>query len=175
MKKTTIVIRDFRQADLDAVVDIVKKSHEEPTNISLRSKQEFQKLLPEFSDFLVAEIDGIIAGLLTTFNQNSKYSSPWFDRTVRLAKLRNWKSYLYVDTCAVSENYRRKGIMLKLGDELIALHKNDYDAITFDTRYNPPNIPMLEFAKKGNFDKADEFKAPNGSTYAVFILKKKIK
>src|SRR3989338_8955460 len=124
MKNKQIIIRDFREPDFDAVVEIVKKSHEEPTNISLRSKQEFQKLLPEFSDFLVAEVDGLVDGLLTAFNHNSKYSSPWFDRTVRLAKLRNWTSYLYIDTCAVSENHRKKGIMLKLQDELIARNKN---------------------------------------------------
>lgn len=172
MMQEGIAIRDFRKTDLDKVADIIRKSYEEPTNISLRSKEELQALLSEFRDFIIAEADGSVVGFLTTFNHTSNYSSPWFDRTVNLAKQRKWRSYLYIDTCAVSADFRRKGIMLKLVGTLLDRHRNDYDAITFDVRYNPPNIPMLKYAKRQNCSKAEEFKAPNGSTYALFIFPK---
>lgn len=169
----SIIIRDFRKSDLDEVAEIIRKSYEKPTNICLRSKDELQVLLPEIRDFIIAETDGSAVGFLITFDHASKHSSPWFDQTVSLAKKRRWKSYLYIDTCAVLEGFRRRGIMLKLVDTLLAKHKNDYDAITFDTRYNPPNNPMLKYAKKENCSKADVFKAPNGSTYAIFIFPEK--
>jgi len=170
MPEKDIIIRQYNKSDIKTVVKIIKESYEDPLNISPRSKKEIEALLPEFVNFWIASIRGKVVGFLTAFDNKSKYSSPWFDKTKELASKYDWNSFLYIDTVAVITNARRKGVLSKLINKLIEKSKENYYIITFDTRATPPNKAIIQYANKKKFKKIKTFTAPNKIKYHIYIL-----
>ncbi len=141
-----IIIRPVMETDYDRLSDImdqVQKLHAEwrpdvYKDVSpLISREYFAEILKGDS-WYAAEADGVVAGILELTGRHVENPS------------HVTKNILYIDTMAVDENYRGKGIGHKFFEMINQLKKEKgFDSI--ELQVNAKNVRAYEMYKKCGF------------------------
>jgi len=139
-----IHIRDATEADRHELHRLNQNSLPHVSSVSL---EEFDYLLSDSVYARIAEVSGVLGGVLLAFDPLAAYDSPnflWFRE--------HYESFAYIDRIIVSSHARRKGVASLLYDDLSQFaFSRGIPLIACEYNLRPPNEVSMRFHESYGF------------------------
>lgn len=158
------IIRDIRDADLDAVLAL---NQSEVPHVGSIDRDRLQWFVGNAQHFRVVECDGEILAYLIGLRPGTSYASPnyrWFgDR---------YDDFGYVDRVAVHASARRDGLASRLYDDFAATLPASVTIMTCEVNIHPPNEVSMQFHEKQGFTRVGTLTSESGDKEVALLLKR---
>lgn len=160
-----IRIRDVRDADLDAVLEL---NNTAGPGILPISRSRMQALRAAADYFRVAEVDGQLAGFLIAMGPTAAYDSPnflWFRE--------RYPAFLYIDRVVVAAPFRGHGIGRVFYADVLSFAEVRYPLLTCEVFLEPRDDVALLFHGTRGFQEVGRQRINDGR-YMVSLLAKEL-
>jgi hypothetical protein len=159
----SLTIRNVRNDDHDAALALNESVIPHVNSIDLDKMAWFA----EFADyFRIAELDGIMTGLLVGFRPGSTYESrfyQWF--------CDNYADFAYIDRVAVAPHARRSGVARQLYMDFEKHFAQAVPALACEVNVLPRNTASMSFHRRLGFEQVEHAIIEPGVREVARLLK----
>ena len=158
-----LIIRDVRDADLDAVLVL---NQSEVPHVGSIDAQRLRWYADNANYFRVAVSGDELGAYLVGFRPGTGYTSPnyrWF--------CERYEEFAYVDRVAVASSARRTGIATGLYDDFAAAMPPSVPVMTCEVNVRPPNKSSMEFHRRLGFEQVGSLASDSGDKEVALLLK----
>ena len=161
---TPLRIRDACSDDLKKLLELNQSNRPHVGSISLR---ELEHLYDQASNFRVAELNEKTAGFLIAFLPEAEYGSLnflWFKK--------HYNAFVYIDRIVVAPEARRKGIAVRLYQDLEQLAaERKIPLMTCEYNLRPKNEVSQQFHQRYGFKEVGTQETENGKKTVSLQIK----
>lgn len=163
MDANTLIIRDVRDSDLDAVLVL---NQSEVPHVGSVDAAKMGWYADNASYFRVAETGNKLGAYLVGFLPGTHYKSPnylWF--------CKRYEEFAYVDRIAVAQSARRTGIATRLYEDFAAAVPSSVPIMTCEVNVRPPNASSMDFHRRLGFEQVGSLVGDAGDKEVAMLLK----
>ena len=158
-----IIIRQLREADLDAVWSI---NQENVPAVGEETRDDLAKIHEQSTIALVAEVSNQVVGFCMVLLPGAEYGSPNYEFFCE-----RLDDFIYLDRVAVTSNFQGKGIGAALYSEVEKLSDAMWFALEVNTK--PRNDGSLRFHAREGFVQMEELETRPGKMVSLMVKKLK--
>jgi predicted GNAT superfamily acetyltransferase len=163
-KMTSLIIRDVRKDDLSYLQEINQSNLPHVGSISM---PDLEYLHSQAVYFRVAEFEGQTAGFFIAFEPEAAYGSLnflWFKK--------HYKAFVYIDRIVVAPEARRKGIAVRLYQDLEHFAaERKIPIMTCEYNLRPKNEVSRQFHQRYGFKEVGTQETENGKKTVSLQIK----
>ncbi|MDJ0906797.1 MAG: GNAT family N-acetyltransferase [Woeseiaceae bacterium] len=163
MHADSLIIRDVRDSDLDAVLVL---NQSEVPHVGSVDAARMRWYAENATYFRVAMAGDELGAYLVGLRPGTSYQSPnylWF--------CERYDEFAYVDRVAVAPAARRSGIASRLYDDFAAAMPAAVTVMTCEVNVRPPNDSSMEFHRRIGFEQVGSLVSESGSKEVAMLLK----
>jgi predicted GNAT superfamily acetyltransferase len=164
MDANQVIIRNVRESDLDAVLDL---NQSEVPHVGSIDATQLRWYAGNANYFRVAAHGDELGAYLVGFRPGTGYTSPnylWF--------CERYEEFAYVDRIAVASKARRTGIATRLYDDFAAAMPPFVPVMTCEVNIRPSNESSMEFHRRLGFDQVGSLASDSGDKEVAMLLKR---
>ena len=163
MHAESLIIRDVRNSDLDAVLVL---NQSEVPHVGSVDATRMRWYAENATYFRVAMAGDELGAYLVGLRPGTGYQSPnylWF--------CERYDEFAYVDRVAVAPSARRTGIASRLYEDFAAAMPASVAVMTCEVNVCPPNDSSMEFHRRLGFEQVGSLVSESGAKEVAMLLK----